>query len=135
MTRYLIWMVALLIVWLVNIGLVYGAFRLHLGRAGFRGLDRKELIWRTLFAAAGMTLIVPLIYLPVLGFFPKTISTVAVLGFIALPIAGQWLNFSLGMDEFIDGFSVAIMQMLVPVLMLVIVWRFDIPLKRWLMLG
>jgi len=131
MTRYLIWLAALVILFVINSGLILGAFRLHRGRKGF-GLNRDELRWRIFFAAAGMTMIVPILYLPVLGFLPKTITVVAVLGFIALPAAAQWLNYSLGLDEFVEGFSVAIMHMLVPVLFLILVWRFNIPLARWL---
>lgn len=132
MARYLIWLIALAVLYVVNVGLVAGAFRVHRGRNKLH-VPESELRWRVLAAAAGMTVILPAVVLTATA-FGSTIAVFAVAAAVLVPAGGLWLAHSLGLDEFTEGASVFLVYAVIPGIVLSLAARGWLPLARWLQL-
>ena len=122
------------VVWLVKIGACMGAVRVHAGTRT-SPVDAEEILWRSAFAAAGLTLITPIEIIALDDVFTTGLTSgvfwLAVV--IVVPLGGLFLNWVYALDDYLPAVGIFVLYSLVPLVAMVFCRIASVPVRKWLL--
>jgi hypothetical protein len=121
-------------VWLLKTGASMAAVRVHAG-AKPSPVDAEEILWRSAFAAVGLTLITPIEILALDDAFTTGMSsTLFWLTVVAVvPLGGLFLNWVYALDEYLSAVGIFLLYSVFPLLAMIVCRVAGWPVKKWLL--
>jgi hypothetical protein len=120
--RTVMWITATGIVYVLNLAIIAAAFRLHRGRSGL-GMGLAEFLRASALAATGLTILTPVLWyiqIGLMGITPNAFECSIVAAVMLVPLGAQFVNWSFGLDEWGEGFSVFLLFLAIPVLLILL---------------